>query len=84
MEASKKVIILDNIKSNRIAWAIFVLKDGETDEFSAVREAEAIVSDYLSGKPLFRKKKSNLKRIILIFLACLSFSAALFFALHGV
>lgn len=80
MEASKKVIILNNIKSKQISQAIFILNDGEVDEFSAVREAEDIVSAYLDGKPLCRRRRRPL--LLLLFLGCVLFSAAVFFFLR--
>lgn len=82
METSKKVIILDNIKSKRIAQAIFILNDGETDEFSAVCEAEKIVREYLDGKPLCAKRRSLPLALALIFLCCTFVSLILLFLLH--
>lgn len=78
LDASKKVIILDNLKSKRISQAIFILNDGETDEFSAVREAERLVTDYLAGKPLCVSKKSKPLKFLLLFLGCTLFSLILF------
>lgn len=82
MEASKKVIILDNIKSKRISQAIFILNDGETDEFSAVREAERLVREYLDGEPLCLKKRPRALALAAVFLCCTLISLVLFLLLH--
>lgn len=82
METSKKVIILNNIKSKRIAQAIFILNDGETDEFSAVREAERLVMEYLDGEPLCAKKRPKALTLVCIFLSCVLVSFFLFLLLH--
>lgn len=80
MKAEKKVIILDNIKSEIIAQAIFILNDGAADEFSAVSEAERIVWEYLGGVPLSRlARHTPAKRaVFLSVLAVLLISAILF------
>ena len=46
MRSDKKVIILDNIKSDCIEQAMFILKDSRPENIDAVREAEKIVEDY--------------------------------------
>ena len=64
MKAEKKVIILDNIKSEHIKQAIFILND-DADDFSAVSEAERIVWEYLGGVPLSRlARRGSVKRVL--------------------
>ena len=46
MRSDRKVIILDNIKSDCIEQAMFILKDTKPDNIDAVREAERIVENY--------------------------------------
>ncbi len=46
MRSDKKVIILDNIKSDCIEQAMFILKDSRPENIDAVREAERIVENY--------------------------------------
>ncbi|MBQ2941394.1 MAG: hypothetical protein IJD97_04085 [Clostridia bacterium] len=46
MRSDKKVIILDNIKSDCIEQAMFILKDSRPENIDAVREAEKIVENY--------------------------------------
>ncbi|MBR5535290.1 MAG: hypothetical protein IKU60_01445 [Clostridia bacterium] len=76
MNTAKKVIILDKIKSPVIAQAIFILKDGAEDGFSAVEEAERIVAEYMAEHPVFKERR-HLLPIILTAL----FSIGIIFAL---
>lgn len=46
MRSDKKVIILDNIKSDCIEQAMFILKDGRPENLDAVSEAEKIIENY--------------------------------------
>lgn len=46
MRSDRKVIILDNIKSDCIEQAMFILKDGRPENIDAVKEAERIVQNY--------------------------------------
>ena len=46
MRSDKKVIILDNIKSDCIEQAMFILKDYVPPNIDAVLEAEKIVENY--------------------------------------
>ena len=46
MRSDKKVIILDNIKSDCIEQAMFILKDKRPENIDAVREAEQIIENY--------------------------------------
>ncbi len=46
MRSDKKVIILDNIKSDCIEQAMFILKDGRPENIDAVSEAEKIIENY--------------------------------------
>ena len=56
MNKAKRVIILDKIQSPTIAQAIFILRDENENEFFALAEAERLVSDYLSNRPLSKRK----------------------------
>lgn len=80
MNFSKRVIILNNVKSPEIAQAIFILRDKSVDDFSAVTEAERIVDEYLycSPKPPFHGKKGLFIALGLVLSAC----GVLFFALR--
>jgi len=71
MQASKRVIILDNLNSSRISQAIFILSDGASDDFCAIKEAERLIADYLGGQPLSPKKK---RKLSLPFVAAVAFS----------
>ncbi len=79
MQGSKRVIIFDNIKSARISQAIFILADGAADDFSAVKEAERLVEDFLGGEPLLVKKKGRKTSVVLAL--ALAFCAAVIAAL---
>ena len=46
MRSDRKVIILDNIKSDCIEQAMFILKDSRPENIDAVREAEQIIENY--------------------------------------
>lgn len=46
MRSDKKVIILDNINSDCIEQAMFILKDERPKNIDAVREAEKIIENY--------------------------------------
>lgn len=46
MRSDKKVIILDNIKSDCIEQAMFILKEPRPDNIDAVSEAEKIIENY--------------------------------------
>ncbi len=46
MRSDRKVIILDNIKSDCIEQAMFILKDTKPENIDAVKEAERIVENY--------------------------------------
>ncbi len=46
MRSDRKVIILDNIKSDCIEQAMFILKESHPKNIDAVREAERIVENY--------------------------------------
>ncbi len=79
MQGSKRVIIFDNIQSARISQAIFILADEAADDFSAVKEAERLVEDFLGGEPLLIKKKG--RRMSMVWVAVLAFFAAVVAAL---
>ena len=66
MNTAKKVIILDKIQSPIIAQAIFILKDGAGDEFSAVEEAERIVAEYMAENPVFKRRRSLIPVILTV------------------
>lgn len=80
MNLSKRVIILDKLNSPHIAQAIFILKDSSTCEFSAVMEAEKIVSDYMANKE-FSPKRNHLMTAIVCSLAVAGIILAIFAAL---
>lgn len=46
MRSDRKVIILDNIDSDCIEQAMFILRDKRPKNIDAVREAEQIVENY--------------------------------------
>ena len=46
MRSDRKVIILDNIKSDCIEQAMFILKDTRPENIDAVKEAERIIQNY--------------------------------------
>ena len=46
MRSDKKVIILDNIKSDCIEQAMFILKEPRPENIDAVSEAEKIIENY--------------------------------------
>lgn len=46
MRGDRKVIILDNIKSDCIEQAMFILKETPVDTMDAVHEAEQIIENY--------------------------------------
>ncbi|MEE0868035.1 MAG: hypothetical protein UIL37_07020 [Clostridia bacterium] len=63
---TRKIVVLNDIKSPRIEQAIFILRDEEDfSESDAVSEAERIVSLYLENlqKPVFMRKKEKKMRI---------------------
>ena len=79
MKTGKKVIILDDIKSESIAQAIFILNDG-ADEFAAVSEVESIVGEYLGGVPLSSfARHTSLKRVVLLSTCAALFISVLLF-----
>lgn len=77
MKKAKKVIILDKIESPAISQAIFILRDEDANEFSALYEAERIVEDYLANRPISRKKN-----FIPLFFAVSAFLATAFFLVY--
>ncbi len=79
MQGSKRVIIFDNIQSARISQAIFILADEAADDFSAVKEAERLVEDFLGGEPLLIKKKGG--KMSAVWITLLAFIAAVIAAL---
>lgn len=46
MRSDKKVIILDDIRSDCIEQAMFILKDSRPENIDAVSEAERIIENY--------------------------------------
>ncbi len=46
MRGDRKVIILDNIKSDCIEQAMFILREAPVDAIDAVHEAEQIIENY--------------------------------------
>ena len=80
MKGTKKVIILDNVNSKTISHAIFILKDTQKSEFSALEEAERIVDEYIAGC-FTEKKRSYLLPCIALMGTVLAFILCLYFKL---
>lgn len=64
MKSDKKVIILDNIDSDCIEQAMFILKDERPKHIDAVAEAEQIVENYVKRYHYSLYAKSHRKRKI--------------------
>ena len=85
---TRKIVVLNNLKSPRIEQAIFILRDENvTNEADAVSEAQRIVEAYLAEtrRPLMEKSsKSKNKNKGLFFLcsAALIVSVLLFLITH--
>ena len=80
---TRKIVVLNNLKSQRIEQAIFILRDEKSfSEADAVIEAEKIVDSYLENmrRPLLEKPKKDNKNKLLLFLgsAAVLVSALLF------
>ncbi len=79
MRSDRKVIILDNIKSDCIEQAMFILKDSRPDNIDAVREAERIVENYTKRyhytlySKMLKKRKLSGAVIVGIALGCAVF-----------
>ncbi|MDO5478128.1 MAG: hypothetical protein Q4G23_03085 [Clostridia bacterium] len=79
MRSDKKVIILDNIKSDCIEQAMFILKDSAPANIDAVREAEKIVENYTKRyhhtlySKVFKGKKVSGAVLAGIILGCTAF-----------
>ncbi len=59
---TRKIVVLDGLKSTRIEQAIFILRDEQTiSESDAVTEAERIVSTYLEtlSQPVCKSNKKK-------------------------
>ena len=85
---TRKIVVLNNLKSQRIEQAIFILRDeNDYSEADAVIEAEKIVDSYLENmrRPLLEKntKKDN-KNKLLFYLgsAAILVTAMLFFIIR--
>lgn len=78
MDTAKKVIILNKLNSPLIAQAIFILKDDDVNEFSAVAEAERIVEEFMYDIPSSHKKR-HLIPLIFVSLAALGIILTLLF-----
>lgn len=63
MRGTKKVVILNKVKSPLISQAIFILKDEVENEFSALSEAERIVDEYIFGTKEQKKSKVYISAI---------------------
>ncbi len=85
---TRKIIVLNNLKSQRIEQAIFILRDENSfSEADAVIEAEKIVDSYLENmrRPLLEKShKKDSKNKLLFFLgsAAVLVTALLFFVVR--
>ncbi len=79
MRSDKKVIILDNIKSDCIEQAMFILKDSRPENIDAVREAERIVENYTKRyhytlySKMLKKRKVSGAVLAGIILGCTAF-----------
>ncbi len=71
---TRKVVILDSLKSRNIEKAIFILKDTPYKEGDVVFEAEKIVSDYLKS---FEKEDCEKKKKTYTWLWAIVFFTAL-------
>ena len=80
MNFSKRVIILNNVKSPDIAQAIFILRDTSCDDFSAVNEAERIVDEFLFSAS--RPKRGVKKAVFTLCAVVFCVFVGLFFALR--
>lgn len=85
---TRKIVVLNNLKSQRIEQAIFILRDEKNyNEADAVIEAEKIVDSYLENmrRPLLEKstKKDNKNKLIwLLGSTVVMVSALLFFMIR--
>ncbi len=70
MRSDKKVIILDNINSDLIEQAMFILKDEKSENIDAVSEAEQIVANYMKRYryTLYSGRAKKRRRISAVFL----------------
>ncbi|MBR1969727.1 MAG: hypothetical protein IKA17_05175 [Clostridia bacterium] len=88
MNNTRKIVVLNNLKSQRIEQAIFILRDEKDySEADAVIEAERIVDSYLENirRPLLEKntKKDNKNKLLLFWgSAALMVTALLFFIIR--
>lgn len=80
MNLSKRVIILNRVKSPQISQAIFILRDTSDADFSAVDEAERIVDEYLLFNSV--SKKHGKKALFVIFAAVVTVVVGIFIALR--
>lgn len=67
MRNDRKVIILDNIQSDCIEQAMFILKNERPENIDAVAEAEAIIEKYTKKHrhKLYREKRTPTKAAII-------------------
>lgn len=81
---SRRVVIINNIKSDTIDQAIFILKDEvrakgvSFSDINASVEAQEIINSYvrqverLKAKPAVKKKKAKFPALVLVLLAATS------------
>ncbi len=64
IDNSKKVIIIDNIKSSNIQQAIFILKDKmkAVEDYNVLEEANHIIYQYISQNNSYLTRPSKKKR----------------------
>ena len=84
---TRKIVVLNNLKSQRIEQAIFILRDENvTNEADAVSEAQRIVEAYLAEtrRPLMEKNTKNKKKGKGLFFLCgaIVVSVLLFLIIH--
>lgn len=90
---TRRVMIINNIESDTIDWAIFILKSDKSDTIPAKRnnsaayEAQRIINDYIRQveniklkNPRSAKGRTASKRLSLIFVAGAFIVTALVFA----
>lgn len=81
MRSDKKVIILDNIKSDCIEQAMFILKEPRPENIDAVSEAEKIVENYTRRcRYAFYPKRARRRHVSGAALFGIIVGAAIFFS----
>jgi len=92
---SRRVVIINNIRSETIDQAIFILKNRKPDKRTArpdkdiAAEAQAIINDYIhqvdDKSQLFTKEKTEERKfpgVVKIILSSIAFLLLLYFTFH--